>query len=97
MYFAGLRAICLNTNLMNTQTFQSIWDPKKWDIMIPFNYSGKTNLWTVSLYTTHSHIDCSCIAKERGGGGHKKAAGFIVNTEQFSLMFMDRAIQRIEL
>ena len=26
-------------------------------------------------------IDCSVFAKERGGGGHERAAGFTVNME----------------
>jgi nanoRNase/pAp phosphatase (c-di-AMP/oligoRNAs hydrolase) len=44
--------------------------------MMPFQFNGK--LWTVSLYTTKEHIDVSQIAKKRGGGGHKQAAGFQV-------------------
>jgi phosphoesterase RecJ-like protein len=29
-----------------------------------------------SLRTTKNHIDVSALAKQLGGGGHKKAAGF---------------------
>jgi len=42
--------------------------------MIPFVFTGKH--WTFSLYTTKDEVDCSVIAKSKGGGGHKKAAGF---------------------
>lgn len=74
--FKGLRAICLNTGTRNSQTFESVWDEEKHDIMLPFSFNGKE--WTFSLYTTKDEVDCSVLAKEMGGGGHKKAAGFKV-------------------
>lgn len=76
--FKGLRAICLNTGTRNSQTFKSVWDESKHDIMLPFSFNGKK--WTFSIYTTKDEIDCSVLAKEMGGGGHKKAAGFEVET-----------------
>lgn len=72
--FEGLRAICLNNGGANSQVFDSVYDESKHDIMIPFVFTGKH--WTFSLYTTKNEIDCSIIAKSKGGGGHKKAAGF---------------------
>lgn len=72
--FDGLRAICLNNGGANSQVFESVYDESKHDVMIPFVFTGKH--WTFSLYTTKENIDCSVIAKSRGGGGHKKAAGF---------------------
>ena len=39
-----------------------------------YQFNGKH--WSFSIYTTKDDIDCSAIAKKRGGGGHKKAAGF---------------------
>lgn len=74
--FDGLRAICLNAGGVNSETFKSVYYPEKHDLMIPFFFNGK--FWTVSLYTTKD-IDCSELAKKRGGGGHKKAAGFQVD------------------
>lgn len=74
--FSGLRAICLNGGGFNSDVFKSIYNEDKYDIMMPFQFNGK--YWTVSLYTTKDEIDCSVIAKENGGGGHKKAAGFQV-------------------
>lgn len=79
--FEGLRAICLNGGGFNSDVFKSVYDPEKHDIMMPFQFNGK--FWTVSLYTTHDHIDCSMIAKSKGGGGHKKAAGFQTNDLKF--------------
>lgn len=72
--FEGLRAICLNNGGANSQVFDSVYDESKHDIMIPFVFTGKH--WTFSLYTTRKDIDCSVIAKSKGGGGHKQAAGF---------------------
>lgn len=35
---------------------------------------------TVSLYTERDDIDVSALAKKYGGGGHRKAAGFVLDT-----------------
>lgn len=72
--FEGLRAICINAGGGNSSMFETVYDESKHDIMIPFFFGGKH--WTFSLYTTKDEIDCSIIAKLKGGGGHKKAAGF---------------------
>lgn len=74
--FEGLRAICLNGGGFNSDVFKSVYDESKHDIMMPFQFDGKQ--WTISLYTTKDEVDCSVIAKSKGGGGHKKAAGFQV-------------------
>ena len=34
--------------------------------------------WTFSLYNDNGQVDCSVICKSMGGGGHKGAAGFVV-------------------
>lgn len=71
-----LRCICLNTPLFSSQSFDSVYDPEKHDLMVPFAElaNGK---WKVSLYSTKPEIDCGAIAKTFGGGGHKQAAGFV--------------------
>lgn len=74
--FEGLKAICLNGGGFNSDVFKSVYDESKHDIMMPFQFDGKQ--WTISLYTTKDEVDCSAIAKSKGGGGHKKAAGFQV-------------------
>jgi hypothetical protein len=74
--FEGLKVICLNGGGFNSDVFKSVYDPNKHDIMMPFQFNGK--FWTISLYTTKDEIDCSVLAKNKGGGGHKKAAGFQV-------------------
>lgn len=83
MEFEGLRAICLNGGGFNSDVFKSVYDENKHDIMMPFQFDGKK--WTISLYTTKDEVDCSILAKSKGGGGHKKAAGFQV--ENISTIF----------
>ncbi len=74
--FEGLRAICLNLQGGGTNTFKSVYDPLKHDIMMPFQFNGKE--WLFSLYTDKPEVDCSVIAKRYGGGGHRGASGFQV-------------------
>jgi oligoribonuclease NrnB/cAMP/cGMP phosphodiesterase (DHH superfamily) len=66
--------IALNGGGFSSNAFKSVYDPYKHDIMMPFRFNG--TLWTFSIYTTKDDIDCSALAKEMGGGGHRKAAGF---------------------
>lgn len=73
-----LSAICHNAGGFNSDMFKSVYNPEKHDIMVMFQYDGKTKLWVVSLYSTQPEIDCSILAKSMGGGGHKGAAGFQV-------------------
>lgn len=39
--------------------------------------------WAFSLYNDNEKVDCSIIAKQFGGGGHKGAAGMVLTNEQF--------------
>jgi oligoribonuclease NrnB/cAMP/cGMP phosphodiesterase (DHH superfamily) len=73
--FEGKKAIACNASERGSQLFDSVYDESKHDIMIPFAFNGKK--WTFSLYSTKDNVDCSKIAAKFGGGGHKKAAGFI--------------------
>ncbi|MFH1691831.1 MAG: hypothetical protein ABIC68_04600 [Candidatus Omnitrophota bacterium] len=70
----GLKCIAINKMLTNSQIFDSVWNPEKYDAMLSFGY--RKGSWTVSLYSNKPEIDVSKIAKARGGGGHKGAAGF---------------------
>lgn len=78
MEFEGLRAICLNQGAFSSNTLQTVYDPEKHDIMIGFQFNGK--FWNVSLRSAKVNVDVSVIAKSRGGGGHKAAAGFEAKT-----------------
>ena len=73
----GLRALCINTNFMSSETMITKFDSSKHDIMIGFAYNG--NNWGISLRGIGDKIDVSEIAKLRGGGGHSQSAGFQVD------------------
>ena len=45
--------------------------------MIGYCYTGTK--WSISLRSSKPEFDVSIIAKQRGGGGHKGAAGFEVD------------------
>lgn len=81
--FKGLRAICLNGGGFNSDVFKSVYNEEDYDLMMSFQFTGEK--WIVSLYTTKETIDCSILAKQMGGGGHQKAAGFQV--EHISSVF----------
>ena len=70
----GLKCIAVNKMLTNSKLFDSIWDSSKWDAMLTFGW--RKGSWSVSLYSDRPDIDVSQVAKDRGGGGHKGAAGF---------------------
>lgn len=76
--YGGLRGLCLNARAFSSNTMSSIYDPNKHDIMIGFEYAK--DKWGVSLRSTKDDVDVSLIAKARGGGGHKAAAGFEVDS-----------------
>ena len=78
----GYSAIICNIGRASSQIFDSIYDPEKYDLMIAFVMTSKKT-WRVSLYSTKENIDCSEIAKRRGGGGHKGAAGFVSTDSLF--------------
>lgn len=70
----GLKAVCLNTRAFSSMTMASVYNPEKHDLMVGFEYTGTK--WSVSLRSDKPDVDVSLIAKARGGGGHKAAAGF---------------------
>ena len=80
----GLRCIAINRMLTNSQMFDSVWGSDQYDAMLTFGWrKGK---WTVSLYSDKDTVDVSVVAKARGGGGHKGAAGFQCQELPFELI-----------
>jgi nanoRNase/pAp phosphatase (c-di-AMP/oligoRNAs hydrolase) len=74
--FKGYRAICINLPGISTDTFKSVYNEQKHDIMLGFSYTGK--FWKVSMRSIKA-IDVSLLASEyKNGGGHFHAAGFEV-------------------
>jgi hypothetical protein len=58
-------------------------DISKYDICIVY-YRTFTGKYKYSLFTDKDNIDVSKIAESYKGGGHKKAAGFTINTDIFA-------------
>jgi oligoribonuclease NrnB/cAMP/cGMP phosphodiesterase (DHH superfamily) len=81
--FDGMHCIAVNRMLTNSQTFDSVWDPDVYDAMLTFGW--RKGHWGISLYSTKENVDVSEIAKARGGGGHKGAAGFQCQKLPFDL------------
>ena len=76
--FEGLKAIVLNRQPSNSHLFEGY----EYDIML--SYARKKDLYQISIYTDKDkNIDVSSIAQKYGGGGHKKAAGWITKTLPF--------------
>ena len=84
-YISRYKCVVINKALASSKLFDSIWDPEEYDIMITFCWMK--DKWVVSLYTEpeKTGIDVSEIAKIRGGGGHKGAAGFTCEELPFKL------------
>jgi len=85
----GYKAICLNTLDFSSNTFSSIWDEDRYDVMFAFAYTGQGV--RCSLYTTND-INCGDIAKKFGGGGHKKAAGFLLSVNKLAEFLYTRQL-----
>jgi uncharacterized protein len=84
-----IRCIAVNSSLMNSDVFKSVWDAAKYDVMLCFYWSNR-GFWRVSIYSDKPTVDCSVLAKIHGGGGHKGAAGFQCQELPFALTTKDR-------
>lgn len=71
----GLKIVACNKGLSNSNLFKSFPDLQQYDAVCTF-YLTKGMQWRISLYAVNQDIDVSVICKARGGGGHKRAAGF---------------------
>lgn len=79
--FEGYKCFAVNLGRCNSDYFKSVGGTDKYDILIPFIFNGKK--WSVSLYSGHNGVDVSKIAMKYGGGGHRGASGFSVDTLPF--------------
>ena len=74
--FEGLTFMAMNKPMSNSKVMDSIYNPDEHDGVLFFAYRhGKG--WTISIFS--DTIDVGAIAKRHGGGGHKGAAGFIID------------------
>lgn len=80
------RVMALNTNEFTSKAFEGLYDPRFYDIMMPYcvcpreGSPGKFDV-RFSLYTEKSGIDVSKIAEIFQGGGHSQAAGGCMTLE----------------
>jgi hypothetical protein len=73
----GYKFACINQERFNPINFGIDYHKDGYDGFACFWYgNGK---FTYSLYNDNGNIDCSIIAKNRGGGGHKGASGFVTD------------------
>lgn len=79
----GLSLLAANQGITSSKFFDSVWDPSTYHAMMTFNW--RKGQWTVSLYSDREDVDVGKIAKDRGGGGHKGAAGFQCQELPFAL------------
>ena len=75
--------IAANRILANSQLFDSVWNPEKYDFMLMFGW--RKGAWRISLYTTRDDLEAGAVAKQYGGGGHPQAAGFECQELPFAL------------
>ena len=66
--------ICINEERFNPINFGIDYHKDGYDGVACFHFDGTH--WNFSLYNDNGLVDCSAIAKQFGGGGHKGAAGF---------------------
>lgn len=70
----GYKCFCLNRKGNSLMFGDKI---KEYDAVIPFYYiNGK---WKYSIFTEKDNVNCEAIAKYYGGGGHLKAAGWVLD------------------
>lgn len=69
----GFKCFCMNRKGNSLMFGDKV---KEYDAVIPFYYiNGK---WKYSIFTDKDNVDCESIAKYYGGGGHKTAAGWVI-------------------
>jgi len=76
MNFEGYKCYAKGLSLFGGKAFGN--KIKEYDICINLEFLGKK--WIVGLYS--EKIDVSKIAKKYGGGGHKGAAGFVIENKE---------------
>jgi len=81
--FHTYKFICINKERFNPVNFGIDYHADGYDGAACFHRTSNGK-WAFSLYNDNGKVDCSLIAKQYGGGGHKGAAGMILTDEQFS-------------
>jgi oligoribonuclease NrnB/cAMP/cGMP phosphodiesterase (DHH superfamily) len=77
--FHGVKFHASNSPLAGTLMSQEVVDYDEYDGCMTY-FRMSSGEWKVSIYTKSEDLNMAEIASSMGGGGHKKAAGFIVDT-----------------
>lgn len=78
VFFAGYKFACVNQCRFNPINFGIDYHKDGYDGVACFHYEN--GQWKFSLYNDNGLVDCSEICKLYGGGGHKGAAGFAIDS-----------------
>lgn len=80
--FAKRKFICINKERFNPINFGINYHEGGYDGCACF-YRRPDGKWSFSLYNDNGNVDCSVIAKQFGGGGHRGASGFTCDDNVF--------------
>lgn len=78
----GKKIAVINRERFNPSSHDIPYHEDGYDYFMCYSRMGDGR-WTVSLYNENGDVDVSVIAKEFGGGGHARAAGFVSNDLNF--------------
>ena len=73
--------ICVNKERFNPISFGIDYHKEGYDGAACFHYGN--GVWNFGLYNDNGLVDCSQIAKQYGGGGHRGSSGMRLNNTQF--------------
>ena len=76
-----LKFICINKERFNPINFGIDYHKDGYNGCASYFFDG--NKYIFSLYNDNKKIDCSRIAKQFGGGGHRGASGMVLNANDF--------------
>lgn len=88
--YLPFKFICINKERFNPINFGIDYHKDGYDGCACFHYAN--GMWNFSLYNDNGLVDCSVIAKQYGGGGHKGAAGFILNNANFNNLIFNSTL-----
>lgn len=88
--YLPFKFICINKERFNPINFGIDYHKDGYDGCACFHYAN--GMWHFSIYNDNGLVDCSVIAKQYGGGGHKGAAGFILNNANFNNLIFNSTL-----
>ena len=74
----GMKCLCANMPHGYSEFFNDAENLEKYDFLVNF-YINKSGRWKMTFYANKPHIDATKLAEIFGGGGHKGAAGALLD------------------